>query len=361
MKSITEKNLAEQMGFSEREIARLLHLFDFTEDDRRHILAAAPHIEAAVDQVVEEFYKYQVSVPEIAEVIGDLGTLKRLRGTMRAYATTLFRGEYDEGYANNRLRIGKVHKRLSVSPKLYMSSILKLQSLLERAIDKAMKKNAAALAKSALHKILLFDAQMVFEAYIHGFLVEMEAARDEVDRFASTHGVKIDSISRHLQEISTKDALTGIHNRRAFYDFLSRECDLAERYRLPLTLLYMDLNGFKPINDMHGHDAGDNVLRAVAESLRAMTRAVDIPARYGGDEFCVIMPRTALEEAILPVRRMMNDFDARCEYPVTFSIGLIQTGPGPTDAPDELVKKADRLMYEAKERSKKDGNHHIAT
>jgi diguanylate cyclase len=169
----------------------------------------------------------------------------------------------------------------------------------------------------------------------------------------------VESLSRQLHEISTKDALTGIYNRGALFDLLERECRVAARYKLPLTILYMDLNGFKPINDTHGHDAGDRVLRQVGESLLAITRAVDVPARYGGDEFCVVMPRTTLKLAEIPIRRLMEDFKKRRDYPVTFSIGLVQTGPEDVEDVHDLIKLADDSMYAAKARARADGNFHV--
>jgi len=153
--------------------------------------------------------------------------------------------------------------------------------------------------------------------------------------------------------------LTGLFNRRAFFEHLERECDAAERHGLPLTLAYFDLNGFKAINDNHGHDEGDRVLRQVGEAMLTVTRAVDIAGRYGGDEFCVIMPRTSRDVVNLPLKRLMAEFDARREHPVTFSIGVVQTGPDTVDDPREIIRKADEKMYLAKDRAKADGGHHI--
>lgn len=356
---ITEKSLVEQMGLNEREIARRLHLIDFTDDDLAHVKSAAPIIEAALDGIIQDFYQVQLDDSEIAAIIGDIDTLKRLHSHMRGYVRLLFRADFNEDYANNRLRIGKVHKRLSVTPKLYMIAMSTLQAILDQVIDDVMEE--ADAVKEAVHKIMLFDAQLVFEAYIDGFLVEMETAREEVEKYASGLGVRVESLTRHMHDIATKDALTGLYNRRAFYDYLARECGVAERHKLPLSLLYIDLNGFKPVNDTHGHDAGDQVLRQVGESLIAVTRSVDIAARYGGDEFCVVLPRTAMDGAELLIERLVADFDERCTYPVTFSIGVVQSGPDAVDDPSDMITKADVKMYVAKARSKRDVGHQVET
>lgn len=357
---ITEKSLVEQLGLSKRELTRRLHRIDFTEADRALIRTAEPHIRADLERIVQDFYRLQLEDSEIGAIIGDIDTLKRLQNLMRGYILTLFAGNYNEDYANNRLRIGRVHKRLGVTPKLYMTAIGNLQGLLDGSLTASMGADAEA-ARHALHKVLMFDSQMVFEAYIDGFLIDMETAREEVERYAAAQGVQMEALTRRMHDISTKDPLTGVYNRRAFHDYLARECDVARRHKLPLTLMYMDLNGFKPVNDTHGHDAGDHVLRQVGESLLAMTRSVDVPARFGGDEFCVIMPRTTLADAVGPIQRMMADFDGRRQYPVTFSVGVVQTGPDAVMEAADLITAADGKMYEAKARARKDGAHHIAS
>jgi len=323
------------------------------------MLAVLPHIEQALETVVQDFYDAQLDDSEIASIIGDIDTLKRLKNTMRGYISSLFRANYDETYVNNRLRIGKVHKRLGVSPKLYIAGLAALQSLLDREIKAAFPGDEAEGHTLALHKIVLFDTQLVFEAYVDGFLLEVESAKREVEKYAADLGIRVDSLTRHLHEISTKDALTGLFNRRAFYEHLERECDAAQRHGLALTLAYLDLNGFKSVNDTHGHDEGDRVLRQVGEAMLAVTRAVDIPARYGGDEFCIIMPRTERDVVGLPLKRLMAEFDARREHPVTFSIGVVQTDPDEIDEPRELIRKADEKMYLAKQSAKGDGGHHV--
>jgi diguanylate cyclase len=358
MLHMMEKSLVEQMGLTGREITRRLHLIDFTESDRECLLAALPVVTKAMDRIIADFYKIQLEDSEVASIIGDIDTLKRLQGSMRGYTLSLFQANYDDEYVNNRLRIGKVHKRLAVAPKLYISALGNLQLILDQVLEEA-KPEIKGDVISALHKIILFDTELIFEAYIDSFLFEMETAKNEVERYSSELGFEVEALSRQLHEISTKDALTGIYNRRAMFDLLERECRVAARYKLPLTILYMDLNGFKPINDTHGHDAGDRVLRQVGESLLAITRAVDVPARYGGDEFCVVMPRTTLKLAEIPIRRLMEDFKKRRDYPVTFSIGLVQTGPEDVEDVHDLIKLADDSMYAAKARARADGNFHV--
>jgi len=358
MNKIVSSKLIDQMGFSEREIARRLHLLNFTSEDSDVIKKAISFIEDSTPKIIEAYYEYQLNDPEMAAIIGDVDTLMRLKGYMARYIKSLFSGVYDEDYVNTRLRVGKVHKRLDVRPKIYIKSFSKLQSLLETEIEDSCFVEDAEVIKRSLHKILLFDAELVFDAYVETYLTEMQSATMEVEKYASGVGIKIDNMFNRLYERSQKDNLTGLHNRRSLYDFLKRESKVAKRHSLSFVLVYMDLNGFKAINDLHGHQVGDTVLTQVGKSMLSCMRAVDIAARYGGDEFCLILPRTSLEEAELALKRLTTDFDEKCGYPVTFSMGVVQVGPTEFEEPEELIKIADLLMYEAKQQAHVDGGHH---
>lgn len=357
MKAATQ-TLIDQMGFSKREIARRLHLINFTDEDKDLIQTVKADIDHILPALIEEYYDFQLADPEIAAVIGDVDTLLRLKGYMTQYVKSVFSGRYDEDYVNTRLRIGKVHKRLEVTPKLYMKAHAKLQNLLDREIEACSFVENAVLIKKAMHKILLFDAELVFDAYVEAYMSEMQTATREVEKYASQVGIHMDSLFNRLHEKAQKDSLTGLYNRRSLYDFLKRESRVAERHHLSFILVYLDLNGFKSVNDLHGHHAGDLVLEQVANSMLNEIRSVDIPARYGGDEFCIVMPRTTLKEIELPLKRFMADFDKSCPYPVTFSMGIVQVGPTNFEEPDELIHKADMLMYEAKQHAHRDGAHH---
>ncbi len=353
-----KQSLTDQMGISDREIARRLHFLDFTEVDVENLLSVQDLFEQKLPRVIEDYYAYQLSDPEIADIIGDVDTLDRLKAYMYSYIQLLFSGPYDGAYVNTRLRIGKVHKRLDVRPKLYMKAFAELQRLLEAALDEGEFVETALRAKASLRKILLFDAELVFDAYVESYVTEMQAATREVEKYATQVGIKLDSMFARMHERAQKDSVTGLHNRRAFYDFLKHECRIAERNHLSFVLAYIDLNNFKAVNDLHGHHVGDEVLEKVAQSLLSVTRSVDVPARYGGDEFCIIMPRTTLNEVTEPLRRLSRNFEERCSYPVTLSIGVVQVGPTHFEEPEELIQKADAMMYEAKQKAHRDGGHH---
>lgn len=150
------------------------------------------------------------------------------------------------------------------------------------------------------------------------------------------------------------DLLTGLVNRMAFLERLEGEIARASRYGRPLSIAYLDLDGFKGVNDQHGHAAGDEVLRIVAGVLRTSLRTEDVPARLGGDEFAVILPETAPDTATHVVERLRAQVEERMrgfDWPVTCSVGVV-TSPVSAASAEQMVRAADELMYEVKHSGK---------
>ncbi len=176
--------------------------------------------------------------------------------------------------------------------------------------------------------------------------------------FATQAGMAIETIRLHEQvrELSVTDGLTRIHNRRYFERFLEDEAARSKRYNRAFSLLYLDVDHFKKINDHYGHPAGDEVLKFIALFLRADLRTIDVVARLGGDEFGIILPEIHPEGAMtvaqrlhrkiaevhLPVEAMVKD-----RKKITLSIGLA-TFPENASSAEELVKMADKSLYKAK-------------
>ncbi|HYO63189.1 MAG TPA: sensor domain-containing diguanylate cyclase [Pyrinomonadaceae bacterium] len=154
----------------------------------------------------------------------------------------------------------------------------------------------------------------------------------------------------HMQRAALIDALTGCVNRRCFETQLERDLHLATRTRQPVSLIMLDLDNFKSVNDTYGHERGDVVLRCLAETLRAELRGVDTAARYGGEEFAVILPQANFEGA-LQVAERLRERVGQTEMPgvgrVTASFG-VATFPVHAGSRDQMVAAADRALYDAK-------------
>lgn len=150
--------------------------------------------------------------------------------------------------------------------------------------------------------------------------------------------------------LASHDPLTGALNRRSFFDLAEHEINRSHRYDLPFTVAYVDLDNFKNVNDNLGHRTGDEVLVTVVSTIRANIRSTDILARFGGDEFVILLPETSGEAATVFLNKMLNHLNgavAQKNWPVTFSIGAATYIQTPQSI-DEAVQQADELMYSVK-------------
>jgi len=162
--------------------------------------------------------------------------------------------------------------------------------------------------------------------------------------------VRLHDMLAREKALARLDYLTGAYNVRAFHEIAEAECMRASRYPQPLTLAYIDLDGFKLVNDRLGHNEGDRVLRVVAQTLRAGIRRPDTLARLGGDEFALLLPQTDLENAKVFLPRLRDELLAamrRNDWRVTFSIGAL-TCPFAPAVLGDVVRQADELMFEVK-------------
>jgi diguanylate cyclase (GGDEF)-like protein len=154
---------------------------------------------------------------------------------------------------------------------------------------------------------------------------------------------------REARQLADLDSLTGLHNRRFFHETLAREIDRAQRYQRSLSVVIVDVDGFKEINDRIGHLAGDAVLAEIAERLREVVRSADIPCRVGGDEFAVILPEIDVEQAQQLVSRIQQAVSAQ---PIARA-GRVRVSAGvaelmPNDNPTSLFERSDESLYAAK-------------
>jgi diguanylate cyclase (GGDEF)-like protein len=158
------------------------------------------------------------------------------------------------------------------------------------------------------------------------------------------------------RELSREDFLTGLPNSRAFSEALTAEITRIRRYRHQITIVYLDLDNFKQVNDRYGHHAGDLLLSAVADALRASVREVDIVARLGGDEFALLLPETDADAARLVLDKMESALRQvaalpQLKYRVRFSAGAV-TFAKPLDSIEQMLQHADRVMYSVKHQGK---------
>jgi two-component system, cell cycle response regulator len=173
---------------------------------------------------------------------------------------------------------------------------------------------------------------------------------------------QLEAMLHRVEALAITDPLTGLFNRRRFTDVLKREFALTKRYGNPLSCLMIDLDHFKQINDTHGHEAGDQVLKEVAHILAANCREVDLPTRYGGEEFVVLLPHTAKPNAGVLADRLAKAIKAAVirvgptELRLTASFGAAATTDVTSNVAEDLVRAADAAMF----RAKREGRDRVA-
>lgn len=156
------------------------------------------------------------------------------------------------------------------------------------------------------------------------------------------------------RELARIDFLTGLYNGVAFFELAEAEMARAHRYSRPVSIVFLDCDNFKKVNDTRGHAEGDRVLRAIGKTLRAASRATDVIARMGGDEFVLLLPETdqsAAQAAVRKTQRELEEEMRRNGWPITFSIG-VATFKSPTGSVSDMIREADDLMYSVKLSSK---------
>ena len=280
-----------------------------------------------------------------------LASAGRLEGETWAYeihgslaSLLIARNRHDEAEPHLRQAIDGVPAGTTVSDTPYWRRLY--SELLERRGETAAALEEMRRAFEELEE----SSKQRAETQLYRAMGRLELQRVEHEK--EVYRLK----SEELEELAARDALTGLFNRRWFTARLSTEVERARRYGHALSVIMLDVDDFKSVNDSFGHPAGDQVLVGIADLLTQNTRGSDEVARYGGEEFAVIMPETALQEATV-VCEKLRKVVAQSSWgekedlgPVTVSIGVSEMSEG--DTPGTILDRADSRLYLAKARGR---------
>ena len=190
-------------------------------------------------------------------------------------------------------------------------------------------------------------------AYLSTLCRDITESREAEEALREAH-TQLNLVMQREKELARTDMLTGLANRRAFYEAMQIERARAARYRRPMTLVYLDLDNFKRVNDTLGHAVGDELLACVADLLRRTLRASDTVGRLGGDEFALLLPETTAQAAdglLQKLGGVLMDTMRAKQWPVTFSMGAAAFLDNPASV-EEMIRTADELMYSVKKSGK---------
>ena len=234
-----------------------------------------------------------------------------------------------------------------------------------RVDDEGVSRRHARVSLTPGEQVIIVDLGSTNGTYVNGAKIAEQVLRDgDKVQIGSTTVLKFsyqdaleESFQRKLFDSAVKDGLTGIYNKKYFMDRIETDFAYAKRHRSPLTLLLFDIDHFKKINDTRGHPAGDYVLRELAALVKKTVRNEDVFARFGGEEFAVLMRDVDDAKALVLAERMRRlievhvfEFEGQ-RIPVTVSIGIgtmtANTNPPVADSAD-LVNRADQYLYNAK-------------
>jgi diguanylate cyclase (GGDEF)-like protein len=196
----------------------------------------------------------------------------------------------------------------------------------------------------------IFDI-LVFAAYSLFVAAHSRSTHVNLERAYSAH---LEELSQRLRTMAYRDSLTGLYNHRYFYEQLAHEVERSIRYGQPLAVLLMDMNNFKEINDTFGHIVGDKCLSLVGQVISRQVRGSDIGARYGGDEFVVILPNTGIDEAHATAEKLAEAVaNAAALHPGEEAVNLgisvgVASCPDDSRTAGELLHIADQRLYDVK-------------
>lgn len=315
-------------GIDAAEVRRRLSLFALGPELDDAVAKAREAIRPHVDRIVDAFYAYLSDTPEFARLLRDPEQTARLRAALRVYMETLGSGRESLEYFESRLRIGRAHERAGLGSSYYLGAYTRLVLLIDDHLSSRLSRIEVSEICLLVQRIFWLDADLAMMAY-HG----------------TRHDAVLDSVSQ--------DPLTGVSSRRSLMARLAEECGRAERFSRPFAVVFVDLDGFKVINDETSHETGDLILAAVADCIRTGVRPADIVGRYGGDEFIIGVVEGDLQTAREVAERVSQQIarvleEAPRKPTASFGVAIRRKN----EAAHTLVHRADIAMYAAKRAGK---------
>ncbi len=322
----TAERIAKDLNITPDDFERRKAFLGIGPEDIKLIKAFRELIPELPVDLFDEFYQHLLSVDDIRVYFKDQETIRRLKKKQLAYFEQLFSGEYDEEYMLSRLHVGYVHVALNIVPLWYIGAFNNYLQGIKKLVDVYAEDKSATF--QSITKMIMLEIVITMESY---------------------HYTKY-KLQEELKKIAITDDLTGVFNRRKLEEVMCYEMDSAHRKKHALSILMLDIDHFKQVNDTYGHQTGDAVLIETARLIRACLRESDYVIRYGGEEFLACLPKTPLHTAADiadGLRRRIAEHIFSTAGQITVSIGIAEYAYG--ESRETYIRRADKQLYAAKQ------------
>ena len=335
---------AETSATEPQEILKRRQFCGFRPKDNENLHDLLQLLKSEADAIVAAFYSHLRKFEELQPYLSSKHVVKRLQKIQRQYLLGLGEGLDHPAYWDERKRIGLAHERVGLAQKWYLGAYAVLFELIAQRLTAGASQSSGRLANQlvSLQKVFVLDSLIAVETYYQTVIDRLENALQHL------------SEAQHALEQSARtDSLTGILNRRFLIESLEKELERSRRFSRSFSLLFIDIDHFKDVNDLHGHALGDLVLKKLTQWIGASLRPADIFGRYGGEELLVGLVETNKDAAHRIAERLRHKIAlSRIEnhgqtVSFTISIGLAELGPE-IDRLETLIERADQALYRAK-------------
>ena len=341
-------DIATQLS-SERDLDRLLHLIidqttHLLKADRTSLFLVNGDEDCLEAKIAQGMQTKSFKVPMDQGVIGWVARNRELLNI-------------EDAQLDSRLYLTKIGEEKDRYPVRSMLCVPLLDGHMQlHGVIQAMRTHVEPFNKEEETLIRAMASQATVAIHNAQLNQQMEEANAQLERKVAERTAALEEMNKELEEIAITDALTGAYNRRHFNKLLIHEKRLTDRYGSTFSLVMFDIDHFKRVNDSKGHDAGDAILVQLAQVVRTMLRDCDFLFRYGGEEFAILLPRTALEGAEILAERIRDhvsqqtfDHKAHSMSDITISLGVAAWHEADSKEAEQLLKRADQALYHSKE------------
>ncbi|MGC8482264.1 MAG: diguanylate cyclase [Thermodesulfobium sp.] len=322
------EDIYKKIQYNEIDLKRALNYFDIQEKDLDTLRNALGIIKDVPVEFFDQFYDHLLQFPETAKILNkDKDLIENLKLKQKFYFTNMLRANFDINYIKEKIKIGMVHYSLGVKEDYYIGAYSEYFYSLKKYVNQFLDRQLNIEFNHSLAKVMLLDINLTIKFY---FFI-----KEEQEIF--------------FRNLSEKDPLTGIYNKRKFQEICDQSISESDRYKKELSFIFFDIDNFKKVNDTFGHDIGDVVLKEIANIVKREIRKSDYFARWGGEEFILILPETNINSALAVAEKIRKSIEVY-EFPVvgrvTVSIGV--TSRKFSEDYSDLFKRLDDAVYRAK-------------